>query len=57
VTTTLTEPNAIVGTGTSMLVAVQLVGVPSVELKVTVLVPWVAPKFTPVIVRIAPTGP
>lgn len=57
VTTTLTEPKAIDGTGTSRLVALQFVGVAIVALKVTVLVPCVVPKFRPVIVTIAPTGP
>ena len=38
------------GTGTTMLVADQVVGVAAVPLKVTVLVPWVAPKLVPVIV-------
>src|SRR5438477_12211369 len=32
-------------TGATMLVAFQLVGVAAVPLKVTVLLPWVAPKF------------
>src|SRR5947209_9544513 len=45
------------GTGTSILVAVQFVGVPAVPLNVTVLVPWVAPKFVPTMVTTAPTGP
>lgn len=38
------------GTRTAMLVLLQLVGVAAVPLKVTVLVPWVAPKLVPVIV-------
>ena len=38
------------GTGTVMLVALQLVGVAAVPLKVIVLVPWVAPKLVPVTV-------
>src|SRR5256712_237286 len=46
-----------VGTGTAMLVADQLVGVLAVPLNVTVLVPWVAPKFVPVMVTDAPTAP
>jgi hypothetical protein len=46
-----------VGTGTTMLVAFQLVGVPVVPLKVTVLAPCVAPKFVPVIVTAVPTIP
>src|SRR5436190_1397554 len=46
-----------VGTGTVMLVALQLVGVASVPLNLTVLVPFVAPKLAPVIVTAVPTGP
>src|SRR5208337_296487 len=45
------------GTGATMLVALQLVGVAAVPLNVTVLVPCVAPKFAPVIVTDAPTNP
>jgi hypothetical protein len=45
------------GTGTTMLVADQLVGVAVVPLNFTVLVPWVAPKFVPVIVTEVATGP
>src|SRR5204863_252584 len=45
------------GTGTVRLVALQLVGVASVPLNATVLVPIVAPKFAPVIVTAVPTGP
>src|SRR5215467_64059 len=45
------------GTGTTMLVADQLVGVAVVPLNVTVLVPCVAPKFVPVIVTDVATGP
>ena len=56
VTTTLPVV-APLGTGTTMLVALQLVGVAVVPLKVTVLVPCVAPKFVPVIVTDVPTGP
>src|SRR5207245_9606380 len=40
-----------------MLLALQLVGAATVPLNVTVLVPWVAPKFAPVIVTDVPTGP
>jgi hypothetical protein len=40
-----------------MLVALQLVGVAAVPLKVTVLVPCVAPKFAPAIVTGAATAP
>jgi hypothetical protein len=56
VTTTLPVV-APVGTGTTMLPTAQLVGEAAVPLKVTVLVPWLAPKFVPVIVTEAPTGP
>ena len=57
-TVTTTFPAiAPVGTGTVMLVALQLVGVAAVPLNVTVLVPWLAPKFEPVIVTGAPTTP
>jgi len=57
VTTTLPVV-APVGTFNTMLVALQLVAVPAlVPLKVTVLVPWLAPKFVPVIVTDVPTGP
>ena len=45
------------GTGTVMLVALQLVGVPAVPLNVTELVPCVAPKFVPVRMTEVPTGP
>jgi hypothetical protein len=56
VTTTLPVV-APAGTGTLMLVALQLVGVAVVPPNVTVLVPWLAPKFTPAIVTGVPTGP
>jgi len=45
------------GTGTTMLVALQLAGVAAVPLNVTVLDPCDAPKFVPVIVTEVPTGP
>ena len=45
------------GTGVTMLVADQVVGVAVVPLNVTVLVPWVAPKFVPVIVTTVAAGP
>src|SRR5437870_7632391 len=45
------------GTGATMLVAPQLVGVAAVPLNFTVLVPCVAPKFAPVIVTDVPTTP
>ena len=56
VTTTLPVV-APVGTGTAMLVALQVVGVAAVPLNVTVLVPAVVPKFAPVIVTAVPTAP
>jgi uncharacterized protein YjeT (DUF2065 family) len=45
------------GTGTATLVALQLVGAAAIPLKVTALVPCVAPKFAPEIVTEAPTSP
>jgi hypothetical protein len=45
------------GTGTVMLVTLQLLGAPAVPLNVTVLVPWGAPRFVPAIVTEVPTGP
>jgi hypothetical protein len=45
------------GTGATIVVALQLVGVAAVPLNVTVLVPCVAPKFVPVIVTAVPTSP
>jgi hypothetical protein len=60
VTTTLPVV-APAGTETTIDVALQLVGVAAMPLNVTVLVPvlvtWVAPKFVPVIVTVAPTTP
>jgi hypothetical protein len=46
-----------VGTGTCIEVLLHAVGVAVVLSNTTVLVPWVAPKFVPVIVATAPTGP
>jgi hypothetical protein len=46
-----------VGTGTLMLVALQLLGAAEVPLNVTVLVPRVVPKFVPEIVTLVPTTP
>ena len=58
VTVTTTLPVvAPAGTGTTMLVADQLVGVAVVPLKRMVLLPCVAPKFVPVTVTVVPTGP
>lgn len=48
---------AAVGTGTVMLVSLQLVGDPSFEPKATTLVPCVAPKLVPVTVTEIPIGP
>jgi hypothetical protein len=48
---------AAVGTGTTMLVELQLVGGAVVPLIVTVLDPCVAPKLDPLIVTDVPTGP
>ena len=45
------------GTGTTIEVALQLVGAALVPLNVTVLIPWLAPKFVPVIVTEVPTAP
>src|ERR1035441_2472029 len=56
VTTTLPVV-APAGTGATMAVALQLVGVAAVPLKVTVLVPWLAPRFAPAIVTNLPTAP
>jgi len=57
VTTTLPVV-APAGTGTVMLVELQLVAVPAeTPLKVTVLDPCVVPKFVPVMVIGVPTGP
>lgn len=56
VTTTL-PVFAPIGTGTTMLVALQLVGAAEVPLKVTVLVPCVAPKLVPVMVTDVPMRP
>ena len=57
-TVTTTFPvAAFCGTATEMLVAVQLVGEADHPPKVTELEPCVEPKFVPVIVMMAPTGP
>ena len=45
------------GTGATIDVALQLVGVAAVPLKRTVLVPCVEPKLEPLIVTEVPTGP
>ena len=56
VTTTLPVV-APAGTGALMEVALQLVAVVGTPLKVTVLVPWLVPKFVPVTVTETPTAP
>jgi len=48
---------ASVGTGTTMVVSLQIVGVPVAPLKLTKLVPCDGPKLEPVIVTDVPTGP
>jgi hypothetical protein len=55
VTTTLPVV-APAGTATAIDVALQLAGVATVPLNVTVLVPWVMPKFIPAIVTGAPVA-
>ena len=58
VTTTLLLPTLTpAGTGTTMLVLLQLKGVAAVLLNVTVLVPWDKPKLLPVIVTCVATPP
>jgi hypothetical protein len=57
-TVTTTGPEATpAGTGATMPVSPQLVGVAMTPLKATVLVPCVAPKLVPVTVTDVPTGP
>ena len=57
-TVTMTDPVvAPVGTVTTMEVALQLIGVAAVPLKVTVLEPWVEPKFVPLMVTGVPAAP
>ena len=56
---TLTTTGPVVtpaGAGTTVLVAPHVAGVAAVPLKVTVLVPWVDPKFAPAIVTAVPFG-
>jgi hypothetical protein len=57
VVTTTFPVVAAFGTGTTMLVPLQLVGMAAVPLNVTVLVPCVLPKLTPEIVTDVPAGP
>lgn len=57
-TTTGTAPRAtLLGTGTTILVLLQLVGVAEMPPKVTVLVPCVVPNPVPAIVTDVPMGP
>jgi hypothetical protein len=57
-TTTTTGPvPALAGTGTTMVVAFQLVGVATAPLNNTALVPWLEPKLVPVIVTEVPGVP
>src|SRR5437588_11961216 len=55
--TTIFPAVAPIGTGTLMLVLLQLVGTACVPLKVTVLVPCDVPKLLPEMVMLAPTAP
>ena len=55
--TTMFPVVAPLGTRTTMLVLLQVDGAARVPLKVTVLVPCVAPKLAPAIVTVEPTGP
>jgi hypothetical protein len=55
--TTMFPVVAPVGTGTAMLVSLQLVGVATTPLKVTVLLPCVAPNIEPSIVTVVPATP
>ena len=59
VTMTVALPiDRVAGTGTEMLVVVQLVALPApIPPNVTVLDPWGIPKFVPVIVTGDPTAP
>jgi hypothetical protein len=57
-TVTLIAPEVVpVGTGATIDVALQLVGVAGVPLKFSVLEPWLDPKFVPVVVTGVPTPP
>jgi hypothetical protein len=56
-TTKIAPVDAPIGTGTTTVVSFQLVGIAGVPLKLTVLVPWAAPKFAPEIVTRVPIGP
>jgi hypothetical protein len=57
-TVTMTLPVvAPAGTGTVRLVALHAVGVPAVPFNMTVLVPWLAPKFAPAMITEVPMTP
>src|SRR5580693_6386355 len=57
-TVTVTGPvSAAAGTVASMAVAVHQVGATGVLLKVAVLLPWMSPKFLPMIVTGSPVAP
>jgi hypothetical protein len=57
-TTTVNSPvNAPVGTGATSVVLLHEVGVLGTPLKRTMLVPWLVPKFEPLIVTAVPTVP
>jgi len=56
-TGTLLNADSVLGTTATMLVSLQFVTVAEVELILTELVPWVAPKLVPVIVTKVPAGP
>jgi hypothetical protein len=49
-----TDPLVVAGTGTTILVSDQLLGVAATPLNVTELAPWVAPKLVPLIVTLSP---
>lgn len=55
--TTIGPVVAPVGTGTVMLVLLQMLGDAATPLNVTVLAPWVSPKLVPVTTTLVPTGP
>src|SRR5260370_30725641 len=57
VTITSTKPGAkLLGTGATIFVSLQRLGIDAVPPKVTVLLPWVDPKPVPLIVTDPPTG-
>src|SRR5205807_92099 len=56
-TVTMTLPVVVTGTVTEMLVGLQLVGVATSPLNMTVLIPCLAPKFVPLMVTDVPARP